>query len=174
MTDKKPFQRGCKVVLSCDPGISSYICMLDVGTSAVRFIANSTAPYILYSELQEVKEKFNIIGVGLEDVHAIFGTSAGSNFKFGYNYGVVSALLATLGISIYLVKPKEWQKYIGVVKTKSKTPLIRRNNIKKQVGDICNRLYPKANIHGVRGGLIHDKSDACMIAHTVLHKFKLK
>ena len=167
------FKKGCRVVLGCDPGSSSYISMIDIDTKDVRFIANDTAPYILYSELQEVKEKFDLLGVGLEDVHAIYGTSSGSNFKFGYNFGIVSALISTLGVSVYAVKPKEWQKFIGVIKSNAKTPAIRKNHIKKQVGVICNRLYPKANIYGVKGGLIHDKSDACMIAHTVLHKYKL-
>ena len=40
----------------------------------------------------------------------------------------------------------------------------RKNYIKKEVADIASRLYPKAELHGPKGGLLDGRSDALMIA----------
>ena len=57
-----------------------------------------------------------------------------------------------------------WQKSIGV-KAKGKA-------IKKDVADICSRLYPLVDIYGPRGGLQDGLSDALMIAHYNYLKYK--
>ena len=93
----------------------------------------------------------------------MFGISAKSNFGFGKNLGIVTAIsqLATGGMIAKTVTPKVWQKYIGVT-AKGKA-------IKKQVAQIASGLYPKAELHGKRGGLLDGRSDALMIAHYGLH-----
>ena len=64
------------------------------------------------------------------------------------------------------VTPKVWQKYIGVT-AKGKA-------IKKQVAKIAQYLYPQAELHGKRGGLLDGRSDALMIAYYGLHNLKEK
>ncbi len=100
----------------------------------------------------------------VEDVHAIFGTSAKSNFNFGYNTGVVNTVAMAAGVSVEKVTPKKWQKHVGV-KAKGKL-------IKKDVAGICDRLYPKAGIYGPKGGLLDGRSDALLIAHYASQTFK--
>ena len=59
----------------------------------------------------------DIISVAwLEDVHSIFGASAKSNFKFGYNLGWVTGLLTSSEIPIRRVTPKEWQRYLKALR----------------------------------------------------------
>ena len=105
----------------------------------------------------QAQKEFNVVVAMIEDVHAIFGTSAKSNFNFGYNTGLVTGVVQASGISLDKVAPKKWQKFIGV---KSKGKLI-----KKEVATICERLYPNASIRGPRGGLLDGKSDSLCIAH---------
>jgi hypothetical protein len=160
-----------KVVISCDPGITSFITVLNIETKDVTFIPNNTPPYTLIQILKQIESDYDIRAIGVEKVHAIPGTSAGSNFKFGYNTGTVVALLSTLDSSLYEIAPKAWQKHIGLTVPKGLKPATRRKRIKEGVGDICTKLYPKAVIHGSRGGLLHNKSDSLMIAHTTYQKY---
>jgi hypothetical protein len=85
--------------------------------------------------------------------------SAKSNFGFGKNLGIVTAIakIATNGQAVKTVAPKVWQKYVGVT--------VRGKAIKKQVAEIANTLYPTANLYGKRGGLLDGRADALMIAH---------
>lgn len=48
----------------------------------------------------------------IEDLHSIFGTSAKSNFQFGWINGVVETALVALSIPYTKVMPKKWQKSI--------------------------------------------------------------
>jgi len=125
--------------------------------------------YEMYLELLKYQDQCEIVGIGIEKVHAVPGASAGSSFKFGYNYGAIVALLSTLGGSIYDITPKGWQKYIGLSIPSGLSKPARRKRIKKGVGEICTKLYPRVNVYGVRGGLIDGKSDSLCIAHTILH-----
>lgn len=61
----------------------------------------------------------------IEDVHAIFGSSAKSTFSFGQMKGFLLGLLTANRIPYHLIPPKKWQKEIwshsDIVKTNSKT-----------------------------------------------------
>jgi hypothetical protein len=162
-----------KIVISCDPGVSGYICIIRVADRAVNFIPNDLPVYNLSQELLRYKDQYDILAIGIEKVHAIPGASAGSSFKFGYNFGVVSSLLGTLGSPLYEITPKKWQSFIGLSIPASLKGLPRRKRIKKGVAEIATKLYPKTNVYGIRGGLIDGKSDSLAIAHTVLHKYHL-
>ena len=103
----------------------------------------------------------------IEDIHSMFGMSAKSNFSFGKNLGMVTAIAELFNHDLpNTVTPKVWQKYIGVT-AKGKA-------IKKQVAKIAQYLYPQAELHGKRGGLLDGRSDALMIAYYGLHNLKEK
>ena len=106
-------------------------------------------------------KQFDIAIIMIEDVHSLHGMSAKSNFNFGYNLGAVTAICKASGLGVDKVTPKIWQKGIGI---KPKDP-----SIKKSVANIALSLYPTAQIHGPKGGLLDGRSDALMIAH---HTFK--
>jgi hypothetical protein len=46
----------------------------------------------------------------VEEVHAIFNSSAGSTFKFGRNFQLALDGLMAAGITLKLITPKAWQK----------------------------------------------------------------
>ena len=98
-----------------------------------------------------------LIQIWVEDVHSMHGMSAKSNFGFGKNLGIVTAIAEVASDTVDTVTPKVWQKYIGVT--------VKGKAIKKEVAKIAQGLYPNAELHGKRGGLLDGRADALMIAH---------
>jgi len=100
--------------------------------------------------------------IWVEDIHSMYGMSAKSNFSFGKNLGIVTTIAEIFTeLPPNTVTPKIWQKYLGVT-AKGKA-------VKKQVAKIAQYLYPQAELHGKRGGLLDGRSDALMIAYYGLH-----
>ena len=98
-----------------------------------------------------------LIKIWVEDVHSMHGMSAKSNFGFGKNLGIVTAIAEIASNTVNTVTPKIWQKYIGVT--------VKGKAIKKEVAKIAQGLYSNAELHGKRGGLLDGRADALMIAH---------
>ena len=148
-------------ICGIDPGSNGALCMLDSQDSAyIALLDLKTATvWDIYHELFTYQPDF----IWIEDVHSMFGMSAKSNFTFGRNLGSIHAIaeINCFGRTPNTVAPKVWQKSIGVT-AKGKW-------IKKEVAQIATKLYPAANIHGKRGGLLDGRSDALMIAHYGLH-----
>lgn len=143
--------------VSVDPGAKGSFCVLVPSSKQIGFFPTISKPMDIMDWFTKIKMELNPQIIMIENVHAIFGTSAGSNFKFGYNVGLVNALSEASGIGVAHVTPKMWQKKIGVTK--------KGKAIKQDVAAICERLYPYANIRGPKGGLLDGLSDSLMIAH---------
>lgn len=156
---------GLNAFIGCDPGAKGQFCLLVPKTKQVAFMPTTEKPLVLLDWFQRIDKELNLVVTMIEDVHSIHGTSAKSNFNFGYNVGVVNTIPLSAGSTVDRVKPKVWQKHVGV-KARSKT-------IKQDVADICDRLYPKVDIRGPRGGLLDGLSDALMIAHYASQTFKV-
>ena len=155
-------------VCGIDPGANGAIAILDSknpDSVALLDLKKTTINNIhnwLHSQL-----RFRGSEIWIEDIHSMYGMSAKSNFSFGRNLGSILAITELLkGIPPKTVTPKVWQKYIGVT-AKGKA-------IKKQVAKIAQYLYPQAELHGKRGGLLDGRSDALMIAYYGLHNLKEK
>ncbi len=61
--------------------------------------------------ITEANNLFDLVIV-LEDVHSVFGTSAKSNFQFGFACGVIRAVVVVSGVPFHPIQPKSWQKII--------------------------------------------------------------
>lgn len=96
----------------------------------------------------------------IEDVHSIFGSSAKSNFTFGFNTGLLHGIIRSLGLPLDQVQPKAWQKHIGVKST------VKGKDVKLAVADIVQKMYPSitSEIYTPRYRLIDGRSDATGIA----------
>ena len=150
-------------VCGIDPGATGAICVLDshdpahVALLDLKKHSNTDIYNWLHSQL-----RFRGSEIWVEDIHSMHGMSARSNFSFGKNLGIVTTIAELMaGHLPKTVTPKIWQKYIGVT-AKGKA-------IKKQVAKIAQYLYPQAELHGKRGGLLDGRSDALMIAYYGLH-----
>jgi hypothetical protein len=155
-----------KVFVGIDPGAKGAICFLVPSTNEITFLPTTEKPSVIFEQLNETRHNplFTIQMIMIEDVHAIQGTSAGSNFKFGFNVGLLHGIFSATGIGLDLVSPKTWQRSVGVKKT--------GKEIKAEVAEIASRLYPSAQIHGPKGGLLDGRSDALMIAHYNMLKYR--
>ena len=155
-------------VCGIDPGATGAICVLDshdpahVALLDLKKHSNTDIYNWLHSQL-----RFRGSEIWIEDIHSMHGMSAKSNFSFGKNLGIVTAIAELFNHDLpNTVTPKIWQKYVGVT-AKGKA-------IKKQVAKIAQYLYPQAELHGKRGGLLDGRSDALMIAYYGLHNLKEK
>jgi hypothetical protein len=106
--------------------------------------------------------------IGIEDVHAIQGTSAGSNFKFGFNFGMVCAIAEATCIGVELVRPREWQR---TAKLPTRKAAGGPAGLKQAIAATASRLYPSAELYGPRGGLLDGRADALMIAHHMFNTY---
>jgi len=148
-------------ICGIDPGTNGAICVLDTDnpTHVALLDLGKNSIYNAYLWL----DYYQVHALWLEDVHSLYGMSAKSNFGFGKNLGIVTAISQIAlsnsggGVMPKTVTPKIWQKYAGVT--------VKGKAIKKQVAEIAQSLYPTADIHGKRGGLLDGRSDALMIAH---------
>lgn len=155
-----------------DPGNKGAYCLLIPDTKQIAFKNTTVPPMEIYEWFLQIQQQFNLVITTIEDVKSFFGMSAKSNFQFGREVEKVNLIPAMAGCSIDLVQPKKWQKHIGVKPLKTGTKN-RVTIIKKDIAGICERLYPKANIRGPKGGLLDGRSDALMIAHYASQTFKI-
>ena len=102
------------VYIAIDPGSKGCITMLDPdGRMEHHFIAYEDMKDILDS-VRRVKKAYplcRIVAV-MEEVHAVFGSSAKGTFAFGEIFGFLKGMIFACGIPLNLVPPKEWQKEI--------------------------------------------------------------
>ena len=155
-------------ICGIDPGANGAIAILDSKNpdSVALLDLKKTTINNIYNWLHS-QLRFRGSQIWVEDIHSMHGMSAKSNFSFGRNLGSILAIIELLkGIPPKTVTPKVWQKYVGVT-AKGKA-------IKKQVAKIAQYLYPQAELHGKRGGLLDGRSDALMIAYYGLHNLKEK
>lgn len=152
--------------IGIDPGAKGYLCLLDstTGTAEFHMTPNEKiTPYNVVNWLHIKNANDTIRIIMLEDVTSIRGASAGSNFKFGFNVGVIRGIAEGSGIGVDLVRPKVWQKTVGVP--------AKPVHIKKAIAEVAQRLYPSVVLYGPKGGLIDGKADALMIAHYTALKY---
>jgi hypothetical protein len=122
------------------------------------------------------------IKVVLEDVHAIFGASAGSTFAFGFGLGLLEGVLASYEISYIKVAPKEWQKLCFQGIPEIRKPATEKQKLAGKKGNIdtkamallaAKRLYPSHKLtFGERATKPHDGLvDALLMNHYCTTKF---
>lgn len=116
----------------------------------------------------------------IEDVHALYGSSSGATFDFGYTCGLLEGMITSFKLPYVFIKSKEWQKemFQGVdpiykpSKKKGKGTL----ETKKMAEVAVKRLYPQLDLYITEKGNIskniHDGyMDALLIAGYGLRKF---
>ena len=148
------------LIAGIDPGTNGAIAVLDSSNpdsvALLDLKKNSICDTWNWLHTEGLALKSSKIWV--EDVHSMFGMSAKSNFGFGRNLGTVLTIAELLtGKDPNTITPKIWQKYIGVT--------VKGKAIKQEVAKIAKGLYPNADLHGKRGGLLDGRADALMIAH---------
>lgn len=132
--------------------------------------------YLLY-----LKKKFKgkSYMVYIEQVHAIFGSSAHNTFQFGRQSMIPEVICSILGMPFTLVQPKEWQKeaWAGIKPIrkpdkKDKNGRVRKGSVlTKDTSSIAvQRLFPSENFKiKLKKGYSKNNHDgivdACLIAY---------
>jgi len=147
-----------------DPGAKGSLCALDPNTKSITFLSTLQTPHLIYDWLNALSP---IRMLAIEEVHSIYGTSAGSNFKFGFNVGMLHGIVGATRIGMDTVQPKIWQKQTGV----QFRPKMTMAQKKKTVAAKAIQLYPDAELYGPKGGLLDGRADALMIAHFLTIKY---
>jgi hypothetical protein len=114
------------------------------------------------SEAEDAQNAGESMTISTENLHAIFGTSAASNFSFAYGIGKVHGVLECLEVPVNKVKPREWQEFIfAVTDTPEMTKLIKgkqKRQTKAMAEWAVSILWPEQSIN-------HDGiNDALLIA----------
>lgn len=108
------------------------------------------------------------VHVVMEDVHAIYGSSAKGTFEFGRGLGVIEGILSAYSIRYTKVQPKKWQKLVFEgIKEMKKAPSARQLAVGQTSGKIdtkamalmaVRRLFPaiRLTLGGPRATKPHD------------------
>lgn len=136
------------MIVGIDPGANGAIAVLD-GETISTFVypkIGTKTDWAEYSKLFGYLHGCQM--AGLEEVHAIYGSSAKATFTFGGYFYSALCLMYSNDISHMLIQPKVWQKeiyseYDKVYKTgKSRKTL----DTKKTSLRACKRLFPRADL----------------------------
>lgn len=164
--------------IGIDPGATGAICAVVPELSIVEFLPTTMKAKDLLGSLAALNSAYPVRMIMIEDVHSMANMAAKANFSFGRNVERVNLIAELTGFSIDLVQPKAWQKIAGVkplVKKKGALPIkaaVKSKYLKNAVATVAKRLYPDAEIHGPKGGLLDGRSDALMICHYNYLKYK--
>lgn len=133
-----------KTIIGIDPGSKGFITLrrgsrLEFFSIAEHHIAEVAA------YLRKAKEESADIVAVIEEVHAIFGSSAGATFAFGEIFGILQGFLMALRIPYHLVPPKEWQAEIWVKGDKVYSSG-KRVDTKPTSLNAAQRLFPDVDL----------------------------
>jgi hypothetical protein len=86
----------------------------------------------------------------LEDVHAIFGASAGATFDFGYGLGIIEGILTANRIPYTKIAPKKWQgqmfEGVPLMQKPSSTGKTMKTDTKNMATIAVQRMYPNQDL----------------------------
>ena len=144
-----------KCYIGIDPGAKGFITTYFNGLWQHYSIEDNDL-YQLSEIMRQIREEHVEIACVIEDVRAIFGSSAKSTFSFGFNKGYLIGILAANRIPYTLIQPKEWQKKIwtnsDMVITykeftqKGKKITKKEVNTKQTTINACKRLFPTVDL----------------------------
>lgn len=134
-----------KVYIGIDPGADGYMAVIT--EDGYHFVGIDDSGYKeVAAVLADCIRGGQCVAV-IEDVHAVFGSSAKGTFNFGYSKGVLVGLLIALQIPYVLVPPKEWQVGVWVNADKEWENKERKKvNTKATSLNAARRLFPTVDL----------------------------
>lgn len=97
-----------KCYCAIDPGAKGYISLQCDGVFEFYSIADNDL-HQLSDIFKDIRKRYDSIVCVLEQIHALYDSSASATFSFGEIFGQLQALLIAHGIPYVLVQPKIWQ-----------------------------------------------------------------
>lgn len=148
-----------KIRIGIDPGKDGYIAIYTENKS-INLSKYTFKPIPLigkevdFLKLSQVFDDLPRVGydihVVIEQVHAIFGSSAGNTFAFGYICGALEMLLVSKQLKYTKVQPKAWQKQmwqgINLQQKSSKSGKRQVTDTKSMSILAAQRLFPEIDL----------------------------
>jgi hypothetical protein len=172
---------GNKCYIGIDPGNLGFIAV-QVNNEWVHMSLKDNDFYQISDTISYLKAKYPNIVAGLEQVHAIFGSSAKATFSFGEIYGKLQALLIVHKIPYHLIAPKTWQSELwdtrDMVVTYKKAKIKEKEINKKEVNtkatsiNAAKRLFPELDFRRTEkcDNIDDNKVDATLICEYLRRK----
>jgi len=172
------FRRDTKLHIGIDPGKTGFICELSIN-SIDFYPIPKIGKQVDLLELCKILECYKDANCHcvMEDVHAIYGSAAGSTFEFGRIVGSLESLLVAFKIPHTKVAPKKWQKEMweGVTVQKkastSKKTMVVDTKAMSEVA--AKRLFPDIDLRkSTRAKNVDDnKVDSLLMAEYCRRNF---
>ena len=140
-----------------DPGKKGCLCVLTNSTPTFFDWPKDDDIRTYFGAIAEYIEGVDIELAILEKVHAMPKQGVTSMFNFGENLGMWKAFLVIMEIPHLIVPPQQWMK--GLV-TKSDGP-----DTKSAVKNVATRMFPRAELHGPKGGYKDGRGDALLMSY---------
>jgi len=176
-----PTRRTTKYYIGIDIGLLGAIVILNRDSNEVveSFVMPRIGKVVDAHQLRNILHFYRSqdCHVAFEDLHAIKNSSAGANYTFGFNGGIVEGIVAGLNLPFTRVSAKVWQKemFVGVkqLQKPSNSGKTMVNDTKKMALIAAKRLFPQANLFATsRSSVPHNGIvDALLIAGYVKRKF---
>ncbi len=170
-----------KVYIGVDPGSDGYVAVI-MENGVYDFLPIDGTPVQEVSAFLARWASSNCVAV-LEDVHAVFNSSAKGTFNFGFSKGMLFALLVAHRIPYVLVAPKDWQNEVWINADKEYTTqrqttkdggekIIKKVDTKATSLNAARRLFPLVDFRkSERAKKPHDgKVDALLMAEYARRK----
>lgn len=140
-----------KCYIAIDPGSRGFLAVQYNGEFSFYSIEDNDL-YKLSEIMANLRNTYSNLVCVMEQIHAIYGSSAKATFSFGEIYGQLQALLIANKIPYVLVPPKTWQKEIWVnsdmvinykkIKIKNSETVRKEVDTKKTSINAAKRLFP--------------------------------
>lgn len=144
-----------KYYIGIDPGTKGYISIIDeTGKFIESFPLLKNAKNIdvveISNTLLNLSKYEDNCRVIIENIHAIFGSSAKGTFNFGFIAGLIEGVIATIGLPYTKINPKIWQKEmfrgVNVITKPSTTSKTQVIDTKKMSFLASHRIFPTVDL----------------------------
>lgn len=144
-----------KYYIGIDPGVKGCISIVDeTGKFIESFFLLKNAKNVdtveISNTLLNLSKYEDNCHVIIENIHAIFGSSAKGTFNFGFIAGLIEGVIATIGLPYTKVNPKIWQKEmfrgVNVITKPSTTGKTQVIDTKKMSFLASHRIFPAVDL----------------------------
>lgn len=144
-----------KYYIGIDPGVKGCISIVDeTGKFIESFFLLKNAKNVdaveisnILLNLSKYEDNCHVI---IENIHAIFGSSAKGTFNFGFIAGLIEGVIATIGLPYTKVNPKIWQKEmfrgVNVITKPSTTGKTQVIDTKRMSFLASHRIFPTVDL----------------------------
>ena len=171
-----------RTYIGIDPGSKGFI-TLRTEDGQFRFYSIADCDFHKLGRIfRDIKNMHKDVFCVMEEVHAIFGSSAKSTFSFGEINGLLKGLLIANEIPYQLVQPKLWQKEIWInqdivadykkVIVKGVEQTRKDVNTKQTSFNAAKRLFPEIDLRKTEKckNLDDNKCDSLLICEYARRK----